>query len=90
MSIDLDAQASTIGFTDVLSNSFESIDLDWSGSITDASVATLNFKMVDGVTKNYFDDFSFNVTAAAVPEPCSAVLAVLGAGGLAIRRRRTL
>ena len=70
--IDLDAQTSRVGFTDLNSNVFDSGDLAWSSGITDASVQTLNFQMDDGVGKNFFDDFAFTVTPAAIPEPSGA------------------
>ena len=88
MSIDLDAMTSTIGFTDSASNSHVSSSLAWDGSITDTSVSTLNLQMIDGVGKNYFDDFSFSVAPSAVPEPSSAALAFVGLFVLATQRRR--
>lgn len=88
MDVDLDAMTTTIGYTDIGSNSYQSSSLAWAGSVTDTSVTTLNIQMVDGVTKNYYDDFNFTVAASAVPEPSSACLIALGMGVLANRRRR--
>jgi len=88
MSIDLDAMTSTIGFTDANSSSHVSNSLAWDSSITDTTVSTLNLQMIDGVGKNYFDDFAFTVTPSAVPEPSSAALAIIGLLGLATQRRR--
>jgi hypothetical protein len=38
--------------------------------------------------KNYFDDFSFNLSPVVVPEPGSALLVCVAAGMLILRRRR--
>ena len=86
LQIDLDNQTSRVGFTDSSSNTFESEALAWSPTITDTSVQALNFQMDNGVGKNFFDDFSFNVTAVAVPEPSNAL--VLSASLLVLMRRK--
>jgi hypothetical protein len=89
MSVDLDAKTSVLEFVDTSSNSFTSSSMAWSPSITDTTVQTLNLQMVDGVGKNYYDDFSFSLTASAVPEPSSLVVALTTFCALAIRRRRS-
>ena len=89
MDINLDAMTSTIGYTDLDSESYELTDVAWDGAITDTSVTTLNFFMADGVGKNYFDDFAFSTAAAtAVPEPSTSMLVLVGIGLLATKRRR--
>ena len=87
MSLDLDAKTSRLGFTDVNSTTVESADLAWSAPITDTTVTTLNLQMRDGVTKNYFDDFSFDLVSA-VPEPSCLMLGLVGICALTIRRVR--
>lgn len=88
MSIDLDAMTSQISFTDVDSSTVTSANLAWASGVTDTTVTTLNFQQVDGISKNYFDDFAFTAITAAVPEPSVALLGfVLLLGTLAQRRR---
>lgn len=89
MSVDLDSMTTTIGYTDILSNTYQSSALAWDSSITDTSVSTLNLQMVDGVGKNYFEDFSFEVVSS-VPEPTSAAMLFFGIGAWACQRRRRL
>lgn len=87
MSIDLDSQMSSMSFTDLSGTTFNSGSLAWNPTITDPTVQVLNFQMDIGLGKNFFDDFSFQVTAA--PEPSSGLLSLIGLFGLLIMPRRT-
>lgn len=89
MEVNLNTMTSTIGFTDINSNSFQSGNLAWGSSVTDTSVTTLNFQMDDGLGKNYFDDFSFTAVTA-VPEPSASELVAIGMVFLAIKRRKRI
>lgn len=88
MFVDLVGMTSRISFTDTEGDTEMSADLAWDSGITDTSVTTLNFQMIDGVTKNYFDDFAFTAIAVAVPEPSSTLAGVAAVLAFASRRRR--
>ena len=85
MSIDLDSQMSSMSFTDLSGTTFNSGSLAWNPTVTDTTVQVLNFQMDIGLGKNFFDDFSFQVTAA--PEPSSGLLSLIGLFGLLMPRR---
>lgn len=85
LTLDVSNMTSQFAFTDAGSSTFTSTDLAWDSGISDASVTSLNFKMDLNVNKNFYDDFSFEVTP--VPEPSGILLAAISSSVL-LRRRR--
>lgn len=86
--VDLASQTSEIAFEDFNGSLVSSGDLNWSAGITDSTVQSINFQMVDQAGKNYFDDFDFSAVAIAVPEPSILAPGLFGLGLAGVRRRR--